>query len=92
MTPQGEWLPPLDYEWIVDQIDPRGIVRVSNTSTGHFAILGPDRIHHFEFEPDRDWNGLKHGLFMLHTQLVLSGCDVFYLPQPARRVRRPTTH
>lgn len=92
MTPYGEWLPPLDYEWIVDDVNPRGIVRVRNTSTGHFAILGPDRIHHFEFEPDRDWNGLTYGLFVLHTQLVLSGRNVFYLPRPTRRARRQITH
>jgi hypothetical protein len=92
VTPYGQWLSPLDYEWRVAEVDPRGIVQVSNTSTHHVAILGPDRIHHFEFEPDRNWNGSTHGLFVLHTQLVLSGRNVFYLPRPGRYVRRRTTH
>lgn len=92
MTPYGQWLPPLDYVWMVTEVDPRGIVRVSNTSTGHFAIFGADRIHHFEHEPHLEWDGLKHGLLVLHTQLVLSGRNVFYLPRPAPRVRRRVTH
>jgi hypothetical protein len=43
-----------------------------------------DRIHHFDHEPHRDWDGLKHGVFQVHTQLVLSGWNVFYLPAPRR--------
>jgi len=91
-TVERVWLWPIDYDWIVSEVDQQGIVRISSISTGHFAILGPDHIHHFEFEPDRDWNGSKHGLFVLHTQLVLSGCNVFYLPRPTRNVHRRRTH
>jgi hypothetical protein len=45
------------------------------------VLLGADRIHHFEHEPHRDWDGLKHGLYELRTQLVLSGNCVFYRPR-----------
>ncbi len=85
MTPAGQWLPPIDHDWLVSKVEPNGIVEVSSNRTGHFAILGPDRIHHFEHEPHRDWDGLKHGLFVLHTQLVISGYNVFYLPQQRLR-------
>lgn len=83
-VPNGPWLPRIDDDWLVRSVDPRGIVEISNNRTGHFAILGHDRIHHFELEPHRDWDGLKHGQFILNTQLVLSGCNVFYFPRAHR--------
>lgn len=86
VTPAGVWLPIIDDDWIVSATDPRGIVTISNPRTGHFAILGADRVHHFEYEPHRDGDGLKHGLFELHTQLVLSGNNVFYLPRSRGRL------
>ena len=79
--PGGAWLPRIDDDWLVSEVDHRGIVTISNPRTGHIAKLGSDRIHHFEHEPHRDGNGLKHGLFVLNTQLVLSGCNVHYLPR-----------
>jgi hypothetical protein len=88
--PGGPWLPKVDRDWFVQSVDPAGIVHLSNTSSGHVAILGSDRIHHFEYEPDRDWNGNKHGMYVLRTQLVISGNEIHYLPlahrpaQPAR--------
>ena len=83
-VPGGPWLPPIDDDWIVSNISTQGVVKITNPRTGHFALLGADRIHHFDHEPHRDWDGLKHGLFQLHTQLVLSGWNVFYLPAPRR--------
>lgn len=65
------WLPPIDDDWLVEEVSAQGIVRLGNLRTGHFATFGPDRIHHFELEPHRDWNGCKHGLFVLNVQLVL---------------------
>lgn len=86
-VPGGPWLPPIDDDWLVQSVDAqRGIVRLFNPRTWHIVTLGPDRIHHFEHEPHRDWDGLKHGMFILHTQLVLSGNNVHYLPRPHRRI------
>jgi hypothetical protein len=86
-APDGRWLPPIDDDWHVDAVDPRGIVRLTNTRcTGLFVILGHDRIHHFEYEPHRDWDGLKHGMLILETQLVLSRNNVDYLPRPRGRI------
>lgn len=84
MRTDGLELPRKNDDWIVEQVDPRGVVRLRNVRTDHVALLGNDRIHHFDHEPHRDWDGLKHGLLVLHTQLVLSGPNVFYLPQPFR--------
>jgi len=79
-VPGGPWLPPLDDDWIVMAVSAQGVVQIDNPRTGHFVLLGADRIHHFEHEPHRDWDGLKHGLYELRTQLVLSGNCVFYRP------------
>jgi hypothetical protein len=65
MTPESQRLRPIDYDWLVTEVDPHGIVRVNFSPTGHFIILAPDLINHFEYQPHRDWNGLKHGLFVL---------------------------
>ena len=81
-VPGGPWLPPIDDDWVVmDVREQGGVVRLDNPRTGHFVLLGHDRIHHFDHEPQRDWDGLKHGMFVLRTQLVLSGNNVFYLPR-----------
>ncbi len=78
--PNGPWQPRIDDDWRVSEVSARGVVRLNNLRTGHFVLLGSDRIHHFEDEPQREGDGFKHGMFVLHTQLVLSGCNVFYFP------------
>ena len=45
MTPQGEWLPPIDDEWMLTEVWPHA-VRISNPRTGHAPLLGLDHIHH----------------------------------------------
>lgn len=84
----GVWLAAVDYDWIIMRVDERGIVELSNPGTGHVAMLGADRIHHFDHEPQRDWDGLKHGLLELRVQLVLQGPDIHYLPLPSFRPQR----
>ena len=89
ITPSGERLPPFPFDWI-PEFDHHGKLRVSNTSTGHFASLDPNQIVAFIRESDR--GGLKQGMLVLNTQLVLSGCNVFYLRRRVRRLRRRNTH
>lgn len=84
----GVWLPPIDYDWIIRRADARGIVELSNTGTDHVAMLGTDRIHHFDHEPQRDRDGLRHGLLELRVQLVLQGPHIHYIPLPSFRPRR----
>ena len=88
--PNGPWLPIVDRDWLVQSVDPAGIVHFSNTSSGHVAVLGHDRIHHFEYEPDRDWDGNKHGMYILHTQLVIHGNEIRYLPLDSRPLQDRT--
>ena len=69
-----------------------GVARLQNIRTHHVATLGTDRIHHFDHEPHRDWNGLKHGLLELRVRLVLQGPDIQYVPLPHFRPRQRITH
>ena len=88
MTVDGEWLPPIDDDWILHDVDEDGVARLQNVRTHHIAQLGTDRIHNFDREPHRDSDGLKHGLLELRVQLVLSGCNIHYRPLPRFRPRR----
>lgn len=80
MTTAGEPLPLKDDDWILQEVSADGVVRLQNIRTHHVAQLGADRIHHFDREPQRDWDGFKHGLLEVRVQLILSGCDIHYLP------------
>src|SRR6266581_3523916 len=80
-TIDGVWLPPIDDDWILQRVTQDGVAEFQNVRTHHVAQLGTDRIHHFDREPYRDWDGLKHGVLELRTQLTLSGCNIHYLPR-----------
>lgn len=79
-TVYGEELPRIDDDWILQRVEPNGVVELSNIRTHHVAVLGADRIHHFDDEPHRNWDGLKHGCLEVRVQLVLSGPNIYYLP------------
>ena len=87
MTPEGQWLPPIDDEWIIIEVGEQAL-RISNNRTGHAPLLGFDHVHHYVTDPARDWDGLKHGFLELDVQLTLSGCNVFTEPLRRRRARR----
>lgn len=91
MTTDGVWLPPIDDDWILNGVDDAGVAHLQNIRTHHLAQLGADRIHHFDREPHRNWDGLKHGLIELRVQLVLSGCNIHYLPLSNFRPRPHST-
>lgn len=63
----------VDDDWIVASVNPNGVIELDNIRTGHRAKLAPDQIHHFETDPMRDWDGLKHGIFWLHAQIQICG-------------------
>ncbi len=90
MTVDGEWQPPIDYDWILTEVWPDA-ARICNIHTGHTPLLGLDHIHHYVSDPARDGNGLKclkHGFLDLNVQLTLSGCNVFTEPLRSHRPRR----
>jgi hypothetical protein len=84
----GTRLPPIDDDWMIEEVSADGVVRLKNLRTDHVAQLGTDRIHHFDREPHRDWDGFKHGRLEVRVRLVLSGCHIHYLPLPTFRPRR----
>jgi hypothetical protein len=83
----GTWLPPIDDEWIVDEVG-SNVLRIRDTRTDHAPVLGFDHVHHYVSDPARDWNGLRHGFLDLNVQLTLSGCNVFTEPLRPHRPRR----
>ena len=87
----GVWFPSIDDDWILQGVDDAGVARLRNIRTDHVATLGTDRIHHFDHEPHRDWNGLKHGLIELRVRLVLQGPNIHYVPLPHFRPRQRIT-
>ena len=90
MTPDGQWLPPIDDEWIPSEVSERGL-RIQNTRTGHAPLIVLDHIHHYVSDAAREWDGLKHGFLDLNMQLTLSGWNVFTEPMRRRRPRRHVT-
>ncbi len=87
MTVDGEWLPPIDDDWILTEVSPR-TVRLANIRTGHAPLVGLDHIHQYVSDEARDQDGLKHGFLDLNVQLTLSGCNVFTEPRRPHRPRR----
>jgi hypothetical protein len=86
-TPDGHWLPPLDDEWIPTELSERGL-RIRNVRTQHAPLVGLDHIHHYVSDPEREWDGLRHGFLDLNVQLTLSGCNVFTEPLRHHRPSR----
>ena len=56
----------------------------------YVAQLGLDHIHHYDSDPHRDWDGLKHGFLILRVQIFLSSPNLFIEPLPFFRPQSPT--
>ena len=56
------------------------------------AKLGLDHIHHYDSDPQRDWNGLKHGFLILRVQVFLSGSNLYLEPLLNFRPRQRSVH
>lgn len=61
----------------------QSVGRLNKLGTGHFALLVHDRIYHFEDGSQREGDAFKHGMYILRTQLALSGRNVLYFPLTA---------
>lgn len=68
-----------DDEWIVTDTEP-GVLVIQNTVTSHRARLGTDHLHQFDSDPQRDWNGLRHGFLTLTVQIYMSGYELWMEP------------
>lgn len=73
----------VDDDWLVQSIEPKKGVLVSNTRTGHFVLLGFDQVHHYTTDPHLERDGLRHGFFELRVQVALRGAEVFVEPLPS---------
>ena len=72
----GPPLPPVDDAWLIQEVGEEG-VRISNTATGHGAILGYDHIHHFTSDPAR---GARSGFLILNVQMNIGGSRLWIEP------------
>ena len=75
----------IDFDWAISELMPRGI-RISNISTGHFAELRTDHIHHFTSNSARRGPAIGYGFLTLNVQLFLRGIEVLMRPtKPGER-------
>jgi hypothetical protein len=67
--PDGPQLPPVDDHWLLQEVGEK-TVRISNSATGHGAVLGLDQIHHYSSDPP---SGERCGILTLNVQLHIGG-------------------
>lgn len=59
-----------DDDRIIDNIPDEG-VEISDTRSGYRFTLGFDHIHSYLSDPNRNYDGLKHGVLVLNVQLCI---------------------
>lgn len=72
----GPQLPPVDDDWLFQEVADDG-VRISNTATWHWTILGYDHIHHFMSDAAR---GAGYGFLILNVQIHVRGNRLWIEP------------
>jgi len=72
-------LPRNDDDWVIADVT-EDRIRIENPRTGHFVWLGKDHIRNYATNPQREWDGLKHGFLNLHVQIFLQGREARYEP------------
>lgn len=91
----------IDDDWILEGLDPRGALRLSNTRTGHICFLTGDQIYHFENDLNRHTSGLRFGFLHLKVQILLTNTEVKTERLPRNEIaamvqtleqKRPETH
>jgi hypothetical protein len=60
-----------DDDWIIDKVSEGG-VEINDTRSGYRFILGFDHIHSYISDPNRNYDGLKHGILVLKVQLFIN--------------------
>lgn len=76
----GKVIAQRDDTWIVTDVRSDGVVEIQNIVTSHVAKLGHDYIHHFDSDPQSEWDGLRHGFLQLTQQIYMSGFDLWMEP------------
>ena len=73
----GSELERLDDDWLIEGVGVIG-VRIQNTRTKHWTMLGYDHIHHFTSGPARSAKG--YGFLTLNVQVHIRGKDLWIEP------------
>ena len=76
-------LPEIDDYWIVTSVEDVGF-RIKNTRSYDIAALGYEHIRGFMPDPDRNSDGLKHGILHLNVGLFITDRDVLIQPLSKR--------
>ena len=58
-------------DWIIDKISDEGL-EINDTWSGYRVILGFDHIHNYTSDPNRNYDGLRHGILVLNVQLSIN--------------------
>ena len=74
----------IDDDWIIEEVSDVG-VKITNISTGHTTRLGYDHIHHYDSNPDKEFDGLKHGFLSLNVQIFFDESKLWIEPISVRR-------
>ena len=72
----GPQLPPVDDHWLINEVGDRTVM-ITNSATGHGAVLGLDQIHHWTSDP---LTGERCGFLILNVQLHLRGDSLWSEP------------
>jgi len=59
-----------DDDWIIENVSDEGVV-INNPRMGYIYTLGFDHIHSYTSDPDRNYDGFKHGILVLNVQLSI---------------------
>jgi len=65
----------IDDDWRIEEANNSG-VKIKNIRTGHATVLGYDHIHHFTSNPDKEFDGLKHGFLSLNVQIFINASEL----------------
>ena len=77
-----------DNDWIIDKVSDEG-VEINDTRSGYRVILGFDHIHDYKSDPNRNYDGLKHGILVLNVQLCININTWKVSIEPTERPGRP---
>jgi len=87
----GNELPELSDDWIVDAFSDKEAVTLRNVRTGHIAEIGKDHIYDFRSDPTRSKGDIKYGFLVLKMQVFMQADRLWLYPngRPGERVEPP---
>jgi hypothetical protein len=77
-----------DDDWIIENVPDEGVV-INNPRMGYSYTLGVDHIHSYTSDPNRNYDGFKHGILVLNVQLSIDLNTRTISIEPTERPGRP---